>query len=280
MAGPDAHGERAAARLDRGSSLPLWAQLRADLRRRAAAGAFEDEFPGEMALVAEYGVSRQTVRSALRDLRAEGLVVAGRGRRPRLAGQTEITQPVGVLYSLFACVESAGLRQKSIVRTRDVRADPVVAERIGLEGSAPLFHLERLRLAGDEPLALDEVWLPAEIARPLLDADLTHTALYDELAARCGVRLSGGREHISAVVPTWAEQHLLGISPSTGALAIDRLGYVSGRPVEWRHTVIRGDRFALTAGFSPRTGYQINVGSRYDALPSPVQVLAPIGDRI
>src|SRR5215813_6410797 len=88
-----------AGRLDRSSPLPLWAQLRTDLRRRLDEGAFDEEFPGELALVEEYGVSRHTVRSALRDLRAEGLVVAERGRRPRRASHDLITQPLGALYS-------------------------------------------------------------------------------------------------------------------------------------------------------------------------------------
>jgi len=67
----------AAARpLDRASPLPLWAQLRADLLRRLDAGAFDEEFPGEMGLVAAYQVSRQTVRTALRELRADGVVLA------------------------------------------------------------------------------------------------------------------------------------------------------------------------------------------------------------
>ena len=265
MAGPGSGSVAAALPLDRGSPLPLWAQLRDELRRRLAAGAFDDSFPGELELVAAYSVSRHTVRSALRDLRADGLVVAERGRRPRLAAQTAITQPLGALYSLFSAVESAGLRQTSVVRVRDVRADGVVADRLGLEASTPLFHLERLRLAGGEPLALDTVWLPAQLAAPLLQADFTHTALYGELAARAGVRLDGGREHIRAVVPTRAQQRLLGITGSTGALAIDRLSYSGGRPVEWRHTLIRGDRFSLIAEFSPRTGYQLSLDSRYPA---------------
>ena len=37
----------------------------------------------------------------------------------------------------------------------------------------------------------------------------------------------------------------------------NRLGHVQGRPVEWRHTLIRGDRFALTAEFSASTGYRL-----------------------
>jgi GntR family transcriptional regulator len=246
--------------LDRQSPMPLWAQLHADLQRRLRAGAFTGSFPGELALVAEYQVSRQTVRAALRELRAEGVVVAERGRRPRLAEPAVITQPLGALYSLFASVEAAGLRQTSIVRARDLRADGVVADRLGLEASTPLFRLERLRLADGEPLALDTVWLPADLGAPLLDADLTHTSLYDELAARTGVRIEDGREHISAVVPTLAERRHLEITPTTGALVIRRLGYAAGRPVEWRHTLIRGDRFSLLAEFSARTGYRLTLG--------------------
>jgi GntR family transcriptional regulator len=243
--------------LDRRSPLPLWAQLRDDLHRRLAAGAFRDTFPGELALTTEYAVSRHTVRAALRELRADGVVVAERGRRPRLAGPAGIAQPLGALYSLFASVESAGQRQTSLVRARELCADGVVADRLGLAGDTPLFRLERLRLAGGEPLALDTVWLPADVAAPLLEADFTHTALYDELAARTGLRLESGREHIRSVVPSPAQRRLLHIPPATGALAIDRLGYAAGRPVEWRQSLIRGDRFSLVAEFSPGSGYQL-----------------------
>src|SRR5512135_2048885 len=101
MAGAGASDHVAAARpLDRASPLPLWAQLRADLLRRLDAGAFDEEFPGELALVAAYQVSRQTVRTALRELRADGVVIAERGRRPRVTGRALITQPLGTLYSL------------------------------------------------------------------------------------------------------------------------------------------------------------------------------------
>ena len=265
MAGQAAQQAAAPRPLDRGSPLPLWAQLRDDLKRRLAASAFGEAFPGELELAAEYEVSRHTVRAALQQLRADGVIVAERGRRPRLGAQEPITQPLGALYSLFASVEAAGLHQASIVRARDLRADGVVADRLGLEASTPLFRLERLRLAGGEPLALDTVWLPADIAAPLLEADFTHTALYDELAARAGIRLQGGREHIRAVVPSRAQQRLLEIPPATAALAIDRLGHAGGRPVEWRHTLIRGDRFSLLAEFSARAGYQLTLGGAQPA---------------
>lgn len=236
--------------LDRTGARPLWRQLQDDLLARLDAGEFAERFPGELALVDDYGVSRHTVRQALRQLRAEGMVTAERGRQPRVGPEPEIEQPLGVLYSLFASVEAAGLSQHSVVRALDLRADGVVAQRLGLDGSTPLLYLERLRLAGDEPLALDRVWLPAEIAEPLLEVDFTHTALYTELAERTGVRLDQGEETIRAVLPTPVERARLRCPPETAALSVHRLGRRRGVPLEWRHTLIRSDRFALTAEFT------------------------------
>lgn len=245
--------------LDRRSDQPLWQQLLIDLRRRLQVGEFADTFPGEWALRDQYGVSRHTVRQALGWLRAEGVVVAARGRPPRLAAQAEIEQPLGAVYSLFASVEAAGLEQRSIVRALDVRSDAHIAVRLGLEESTPLLYLDRLRLAGGEPLAHDRVWLPAIGTEGLLSVDFTHTALYDEMASRCGLRLTGGRERLRAVVPNQHQRRLLEIGADVGAFSIERIGCVTGRPAEWRTTLIRGDRFSALAEFSARTGYQLDL---------------------
>ena len=137
------------------------------------------------------------------------------------------------------------------MRTLDVRADGVVAARLGLEESTPLVHLERLRLADAEPLAVDRVWLPERLAAPLLDVDFSRTALYAEYAERCGVRVTGGSEVIRAVVPDAAQReparHRAG-----GGGARDRPARAArgSEPVEWRHTLVRADRFSVTARFS------------------------------
>ncbi len=245
-------------RLRRSTGVPLWQQLLSDLRDRLASGEFTSDFPGELALVEQYAVSRHTVREALRHLRAEGVVTAARGRRPQLA-PAEVEQPLGALASLFAAVESRGLEQRSVVRALGVRADGVVAVRLGLEESTPLVYLERLRLAGDEPLALDRTWLPADVARALLDADFTHTALYDELAQHCGIRLTGGREQVRAVQPTRGERELLHMPATAALLMVERTGCLHGRPLEIRHTLVRGDRYAVTAAFDSR-GYSVTAG--------------------
>jgi GntR family transcriptional regulator len=268
MTGTDSErGSTASTRaLAGGRKTPLWQRVRDDLRMRLEGGEFTDSFPGEHELRAQYGVSRHTVREALRELRQGGQVTAARGQQPRRAGEASIDQPLGALYSLFASVEAAGLEQRSVVQSLDVRADAHVAVRLGMEESTPLLYLARLRLADGEPLAHDRVWLLAADARPLLDADFSHTALYDELARRCGIRLTGGQERIRAVVPTAAERRLLDLPEDVAAFSIERLGLASGRAVEWRTTLIRGDRFSAMAQFDAHAGY------RLDLAPTPIRL--------
>ncbi|MFD5433717.1 GntR family transcriptional regulator [Kitasatospora sp. NPDC127067] len=237
--------------LTRAAGSPLWAQLRADLLRRLDEGEFHDVFPGEHDLVAEYRVSRHTVREALRKLREEGLVTAQRGKASRFTASRPLEQDIGEAYSLFRSVEEVGAVQRSVVRALDRRADGVIAARLGLEESTPLVYLERVRLADEEPLAVDRIWLPADVAHPLLDVDFTHTSLYDELERHCGRSIRGGWERIRAVVPGRGERILLDCPATTALLAIDRLGRdTDGRPIEWRQTLVRADRFAVAAAFT------------------------------
>lgn len=242
--------------MDRSSGVALWRQVRDDLKARLDVGEFADAFPGELALCDCYGVSRHTVREALRSLREQGVVTASRGQLSRIAEPKRICQPVGVLYSIFESLEAQGISQASIVRRLDERRDAHAAIRLGLEESTPLVYLERLRLADNTPLALDRAWMPASIASSLLNVDFTHTGLYDELDRRCGTRVTGGREEIFAQVPTPAQAQLLDLGPNSAVFRIDRLGYVRSSPVETRVTVLRGDRFSLDMTLSDRPGYQ------------------------
>ncbi len=247
-----------AGRLDRSSPVPLWAQLVDECERRLQSGEFAAHFPGEHDLGREYDVSRHTVREALRRLRDRGVLDSGRGRMTRVR-HDRIEQSLGALYSLFREVEARGMLQRSAVLARQAVLDPTIARLLDLEDDEPLLHLARLRYADDEPLAVDRAWLPLSMSEALLEVDFSHAGLYDELEARTGVRLTGGRETISAVVPSPEDERLLALPQGVGALRIERTALVDDRPVEWRSTVLRGDRFAVSSEWSRRSGYRLDV---------------------
>lgn len=244
--------------LDRASATPLWAQLEEDLQRRLAEGEFQSAFPGEHDLAEQYGVSRHTVREALRRLRASGVVDSNRGRGSSIRPGA-IEQPLGALYSLFRSVEATGVEQRSKVRVLEVRQNAAVATTLGIEADAELVFLERLRLADGEPLALDRSWLPREVGGPLLEGRFEHTSLYGEMARLTGIRLNGGSESITALVADATTRRLLGIKADVAVLAVTRIGCLDGKPLEFRESLIRGDRFSLSAEWPGTAGYRVDV---------------------
>jgi GntR family transcriptional regulator len=243
-------------RLDRSSPMPLWAQLLADLRARLEDGEFTEEFPTDLELTTDYGVSRHTAREAVRRLQAEGVVSRERGRGT-FVRSPGFEQATGAIYSLFRSIEARGLEQRSKVLDRSVVVDAAVAGQLELPEDAELVRLERLRSADGHPLAHDTVWLPADVARPLLDVDFTHTALYDELQLRCGVRPTSGTEWIATELPGSQERGLLGVAAKQPVFRIRRRSCTAeGDALEWRETVIRGDRYTFVAQWSPTGAYE------------------------
>ena len=65
------------------------------------------------------------------------------------------------------------------------------------------------------------------------------------------------------MLPTAEQRDLLGLGARTPALAIERRATSHGNPVEWRHGLVRADRFSYVArwaaedrgaGFEPAGG--------------------------
>ncbi|MFI7586148.1 GntR family transcriptional regulator [Spongisporangium articulatum] len=243
--------------LDRSSPMPLWAQLQQDLTRRLGSGEFDNGFPGELELVEAYGVSRYTVREALRRLRESRLIDSAKGRGSWVRRGGDNNPPLGSLYSLFYEVDAKGIQQRSVVVSQERVTSALAARELGLPEDTEFFYLERVRLADEQPMAHDQTWIPASVAAPLLDVDFAVSGLYDELAARCGVSLAGGRERISAVLPSDADRKLLEVPDDIACFEIRRVSTVEARRLEFRLTVVRGDRYSVLADWSPQ-GYTVS----------------------
>jgi GntR family transcriptional regulator len=237
---------------------PLWETVYTDLCTRLRRREFADRFPTDRELMDTYDVSRHTVREAVRRLQDDGVVKRERGRGSYVV-DAGADQPLGSVYSLFRSIEASGASQDSLVLAQEGQANAQAAAVLALEPDGELFYLERVRCADGVPIAIDRAWLPFALAEPLLDVDFSHTALYDELLARCGCSPDAGTERIRPVVPGPAESRHLGLDPGQPALEIDRRTSYDGAPLEWRLTIIRGDRYLFSSEWS---GTQSDVAPR------------------
>jgi GntR family transcriptional regulator len=241
--------------IDRTSPVPLWAQLLSVLRERIASGTYNEAFPTDAQLEVEFSLSRHTTREAVRRLQDEGIIQRRRGVGTFVM-PAAADRPYGTIYSLYRAIEAQGREQRSDVLDLSLVTDAEVAERLGVDASTALVRLERLRRVDGAPLAHDTAWLPADIARALLDVDFSRTALYDELARTCGVHPDAGSECVRPVLPDERDRILLQLDPDVATYRIERHAFAGDVPIEWRETLVRADRFALVAQWSPGSRHE------------------------
>lgn len=235
--------------LDRSNPTPLWAQLELELRERLLAGEFVETFPTESGLTSSYQVSRATVRQAVASLERAGLVERLRGVGTRVA-ERPLIDTISGMYSMASWIAEAGLAERSVVPICELRTLPdEVAAELELGSGTRGVHVMRIRHAGDEPLAIDRSWLPESFGMALLDCDLTRGSIYDRLSEIAGIRPSASTEEIRPANPDHDDRTILDLPPEELAFQIDRTVRANQSIMEKRTSLIRGDRFVLTASW-------------------------------
>ncbi|WP_431237932.1 GntR family transcriptional regulator [Mycolicibacterium aichiense] len=145
---------------------PAYQVLRQRLRDAIAAGAYPDgvRLPTESELVAEHGLSRQTVRRAFQDLVAEGVVyrVPGRGT---YANRGYLRQ-LGSIEDLMSLSEDTSME---VLQGLSRRVDVTAASRLRLEHDV-VYTVVFRRLHDGVPFVVTTVHLPESVARLVFDS--------------------------------------------------------------------------------------------------------------
>jgi GntR family transcriptional regulator len=243
----------AQASLDRASPVPLWRQLEGILRAElAGARQTQPQAFTEQELTTRFRVSRYTVRQALDALRREGLVDRARKRGTFPSARAPIQQPLEGLYSFGRSMSGLGLGPESrVLSLRSVWPDEALRGQLDLPPTAtPLVELIRLRKAAGEPLVLETIWLPAAAVPHIAQEDLSGS-VYDLLRDRYGLHIDSAQERIRPIVLGGRDARLLASKKGAPAFFVERVSYVGTRPVEVRHSIIRGDRYLYSIRLHP-----------------------------
>jgi GntR family transcriptional regulator len=201
--------------------------------------------PSERLLAQRYGVARATVTQAIDGLAARGLVYRVQGSGTFVA-EPKFRQPL-TLTSFTEDMRARGMTPGSVVRGQAiVPASEVVARHLALVPGTPVVHLERVRTADGEPMALERTHLPAQRLPGLEDADLTDASLYELLERKWGVRVAEADQWASVVRVSEEEAALLHVSAEQPALLFQRVTRdPAGTPVEYVRSLYRGDRYEV-----------------------------------
>jgi GntR family transcriptional regulator len=177
---------------------PVYKRIQNSIRKRIESTSLKpgDAVASERELAKLHGVSLMTARHALAGLEREGIVERRRG-----AG-TFVAAPkihFNKLMSYTEHMSSRGLTPRSRVLVAKIIEDgQEVAARLGLPAASRLLKIERLRLTGEEPFALETCYLPAAEFSGLVTAQLGRSSLFATLQHDFGVELAYADEEVDA----------------------------------------------------------------------------------
>jgi GntR family transcriptional regulator len=202
--------------------------------------------PTERDLAERFATSRTTLRQAIAELVVDGRLEHTQGRGTFVA-QPKLMQ-VRQLTSFSQDLQEEGWRPGSVVlKITEEPADAEVATHLQVAPGAPVHRVERLRTAGDEPIAHEIAHLPGPL--PGLAAELERAgSLYRTLREAHGIDLEGVEDIVETALADPVEAALLGVDTGLPMLLVHRTGWdADGRVVEWTRSVFRGDRFRFVA---------------------------------
>ncbi len=235
--------------LRRNDTTPLHAQICEALRLQIKSTGLKagETFPSERELAETYGVSRMTVRQALRQLRQDGLIYNERGVGTFVSGR-KIDVHTRNLGGFSDEMIALGIEPSSrLLQLKSISATEQVARDLDLEAGAKVFQLERLRLADGEPMALETTYLPEELCPKLDKWDLTENSLYQILTENYNLQMNHAAESLEAAAATRFVAEQLGIKASAPVLVVHRVVFgESNQPIESAHTTYRADRYRAT----------------------------------
>nr|WP_179278519.1 GntR family transcriptional regulator [Rhodococcus sp. 06-418-1B] len=204
-----------------------------------------DPFPSERDLAERHGVSRETLRQAMREL-----LVAGRVER---RGRATVVAAPKVVLPLAIGSYTEAARDKGLSATRILvgwtvsKADDDTAELLQIGPGDAVVQLERVFTTDGTRVGLETTRIPEYRIPGLVETFDYRVSLYAELRTR-GVIFGRVVDKIETVLPDAREAALLTVDTRTPMFLLNRVSFdKDGMPIEQRRSLYRGDRMTFTA---------------------------------
>jgi len=151
--------------VQRQNGVALWRQIADRIRSSIASGDYDADgrVPPELALAAQFGVNRHTVRSALAALAEEGIVRAEQGRGTMIERKQRINFPISRRTRFTEGIgDQAREKEGLLLATVEEEASTEIARRLAIDAGTMVVRLETLRTADRRPVSRATSWFPSD----------------------------------------------------------------------------------------------------------------------
>lgn len=231
---------------------PLWHQAETALRGLIESGQWTagSQIPNEDRLSEMLGISRITLRHALRNLEDAGMLRRDHGRGTFVRSATMVAGVRG-LTSFTDEMRTLALEPGSrLLAAKSLPANEIIAEALEIAVGEPIVQLRRLWLGSGLPIGIQTTHLPAARVGNLLQAASEMKSLYNWLRENCSITPFKAKEiyrvgRVSALDAEVIEQPV-----DTPAFEVERVTFDCTGPFEFALSVMRADRYEIRSTLS------------------------------
>ncbi|HCR1388176.1 GntR family transcriptional regulator [Citrobacter freundii] len=234
---------------------PLYTRVEAALAADISSAALPcgSQLPSENQLIERFEVSRTTVRKAIENLVARGLVEIRRGKGTFVA-EPKLIQELNELSGFVEDMVALGRHPTArLLDKRPVAATKEVAQHLGVTLGAQVYRIERVRLADGVAMSFDETYLPLDIGEKVASNDLEAEPIFDLLENKYELPLVEAQYQLEAATANEHVAQALGVEVGSPIFLIERTSYTEGhRPVDYEKLYYRGDLIRFSTRLSRR----------------------------
>jgi GntR family transcriptional regulator len=236
--------------IDPANPIPKYLQISAWIKDLIQSGRYERgaTLPSEVELARICQVNRNTLRQAVSELTAAGILRKERGRGTFVCAETPraIKHKLKSISSFSDDLRELGIREKTrIIKKGAEEAKEEVARQLIISPNSRVVALRRLRTGDNVPFIYEESFLPYSAFKDILDMDLTGS-MYQIMNERFNVTLARSDQTIRAVNLKGRIASYLNVPENSAAFFMESLTYDDNNiPVELLYSYYRGDKYVF-----------------------------------
>ncbi len=233
--------------LDRNRPEPLWHQAEQALRAAIADGTWPDgaQLPNEAKLSEMLGISRITVRHALRNIEESGLLRREHGRGTFVRSSTVIAGVRGLTSFTQEMADRGLVVGSRVLEIGEMPAPEEISDALEVPLGTLVCKIRRLRSGDNQPIGVQTAYMPVSrvpglstMAEPLL-------SLYDMLRTRFGIVPQEAREIYRVGAMSEGDAALLELPVGSPVFIVRRIASDRQGPFEFTVSTMRGDRYEI-----------------------------------
>lgn len=228
------------------SGLPYYLQIYNELRRRIQSQVYLSgkPIPSENELVSEFGVTRATIRNAVKKLQSEGLIATEKGKRSYV-NVPKIEQSLFKFYS-FGRNYSEFDKSSALLEVKEIN-DAEIQKVLNLSPEDLIKQIVRIRKLDKVPVIIETSYIPVSLASDIENFDIENCSIYDLLENNFGLHILKAKEVLDTCIPEEYHRRLLDIGKEKPVFVTERITYdTNERPIEFRKSIIRSDKFRFS----------------------------------